>query len=461
MRQLNLKGKKVLILGLGLLGGGVATVLFLLKKGARVTITDLKTKEELAPSLNKLKGKKVTYILGRHRMKDIQNNEIIIRNPSVPKNSPYIRAAQKQNKIIENDASLFFRFCHWPIIAVTGSKGKSTTVLLIKKIFDQACKKPILVGHNTVPVLSQLKYLAGKRPVIFEMSSWRLERLAAIKQSPRVAVITNVFRDHLNKYRNFNEYLADKKNIFCWQNKTDFVILNRDNQITRKIGQEAVAQRFWFSLKYFPQENGIFIRANKIIYRWQGKQIVISDLKEHHWSKYFLLENILPAILVAKISHIKNRDIVLALDRLRASLPGRLETIATVRGVTFINDTCATVPEATLRALDRFSRPPILIAGGEDKKLDYTEFSKRLPVKTKSVHFFDGSATKKMIRRLNKKKCKYTLSPNLVKAFKQAIFSAQKGDTIILSPAAASFGKYFVNEFDRGEQFNKLVKSFY
>lgn len=458
MLQFNLKKKKVLIMGLGLLGGGVATVLFLLKKGAIITITDLKTKKELAPSLTKLKGKKITYILGRHRMQDIQNNEIIIRNPSVPKNSPYILAAQKLGKIIENDASLFFRFCPQPIIGITGSKGKSTTVWLINKIFTQAGKKPILVGHNAVPVLSQIKYINKKRSIIFEMSSWRLERLIAIKKSPHLAVITNVFNDHLNKYKNFKEYLADKKNIFRWQNKTDFVILNRDNQITRKIGEEVVAQRFWFSKKYFPQENGIFIKDNKIIYRRLGKQVLVVNLKEHQWSKNFFLENILPAILVAKIYQIKNQDIVSALDSLKKSLPGRLETVANIHGITFINDTCATVPEATLKALDKFSRPPILIAGGEDKKLNYTKFTKQLPIKTKSVHFIDGSATKKMISQLNKKKCRFTISQNLSKAFAQAILSAQRGDTIILSPGAASFGKYFINEFDRGEQFNRLVK---
>lgn len=456
---LALKNKRVLVLGLGLLGGGLATVKFLLAQKAKVTITDLKSKKELAPILAQLKNKKITCILGRHRLQDIKENEIIIKNPSVPKDSSYLLAAKKYGKFIENDASLFFRFCPHPVIGVTGSKGKSTTVFLIKKFFEHAGKKPVLVGHDQTAVLSQLKLIGKNQPIIFELSSWRLERLSAIKKSPKIAVITNVLRDHLNKYKNFSAYLADKKNIFRFQHKNDYVILNRDNAICRQLGQEVVSRRFWFSKKYFAAENGICCQGSKIIFRHHGRRMIIVDLKNHQWPNHIFLENILPAILVAKLGKISNQNIVATLDHLPKGLNGRLEKIATVRGIIFINDTCATVPEATIKALETISPPLVLIAGGEDKNLDYSAFIRLLPSKAKSIHFIDGTATRKMIRQLGQKKLNYTLSPTLAKAFRHAVRIATLGDTVLLSPAAASFGKYFVNEFDRGKQFNQLVKS--
>ena len=446
-------------MGLGLLGGGVATVNFILNQGAKVTITDLKSKKELAPAIKKIKGKVVKYVLGKHRIKEIEDNQIIIKNPSIPKNSSYLAAARRLGKLIENDASLFFRLCPDPIIGVTGTKGKSTTVSIIEQILLKAGQKPVLVGHNTTPVLSQLELITKSQPIVFELSSWRLERLPIVEKSPHLAVITNVLKDHLNKYDSFKEYIADKKNIFRYQNKNDFAILNLDNPITRSMGREVRSKRFWFSGRYFAEENGLFIKDNQIIFRRNGKESRVADLSNQQWDKNAAIENILAAVLVAKLMGIQNRFITSGLDGYQ-TLNGRMEKIATTQGITFINDTCATIPEATINALDRFSKKVILIAGGEDKNLEYSKLARNVSSKTKSIHFIEGSATKKIVKLIDKKKVAYTVSPTIQQAFSQATALARKGDTIVLSPAAASFGKYFINEFDRGKQFNLLVKNF-
>lgn len=444
-------------MGLGLLGGGVATVKFLYSRGAKITVTDLKTKKELEPSLTQLAGKNIKYVLGMHAREDILNNDLIIQNPSVPKNSPYLALAEKKGIPIENDASIFFRYCPDPIIGVTGTKGKSTTVDLIRAILEQTGQKPILVGHNITPVLSRLKLVGRKRPILFELSSWRLARLSVAKKSPHVAVITNLLPDHLNKYRSFKEYVADKNNIFCYQKKRDYSVVNLDCPLTKKMGREVISQRFWFSQNYFPDQNGTFIRNNKIIFRKAGSETVVIDLNKNNVTSQILVENILPAITVAKILGIKDTNIVKALDKYRP-LAGRCERLGKVGGITFINDTTATIPEATVTALNKFSQKLILIAGGEDKNLDYSRLSRALPGKTKSVHLIKGTATNKIIKLIKKRAIKYTVSVNLQKAFKEAHKNAGVGDIVILSPGAASFGKYFMNEFDRGRQFVDLVR---
>ncbi|MFZ2603481.1 MAG: Mur ligase family protein, partial [Candidatus Omnitrophota bacterium] len=231
-----LEDKKMLVMGLGLLGGGIATTKWLIKHGAKVTVTDLKDKKTLASSIKALGhgAKRARFVLGKHDEKDFKNNEIIVVNPAVPKESKFLKIARDNGARFENEASLFFRFCKNPVIAVTGTRGKTTTVNWIHHFLKQKYPNSVLTGNSSDnPMLKVLDGLDGKSPVVAELSSWHLELLPQSGKSARVAVITNLLPDHLNRYKNLSEYASAKANIFKHQTKDDFLILNKNNKWTK------------------------------------------------------------------------------------------------------------------------------------------------------------------------------------------------------------------------------------
>ena len=258
------KNKKITVLGLGLHGGGIGIVKFLANHGAKVIVTDLKTKEQLAKSLEKLKGiKNVEYVLGQHRNENFTNADMVIKNPCVPWTSPHIKLALCSNIPVEIDSSIFFKLCKNPIIGVTGTKGKTTTAALIFEILKLAGKNPVKVGSGQISVLDKLDNLKKDSVVVFELSSWRLSALKKEKLSPSVAVITNILRDHLNYYKTMEDYIADKKNIFLHQKPGDWLVANDDNERVRELYPEVKSQIFKFSFSS-SGENSVFVENEAI-----------------------------------------------------------------------------------------------------------------------------------------------------------------------------------------------------
>lgn len=457
MPLIDFKNKKIVLMGLGLLGGGVGTAQYLAKAGARLLITDLKNRKELKDSLQQLKKfKNIQYVLGQHRKSDFKNADLIIKNPGVPNNSQYLEIAEKNNIPIKSDISLFFLLNQGIIIGVTGSKGKSTTATLIYEIFKQAGKKPILAGNIRISPLLRLRKISKNTPVILELSSWQLNSLKKHRFSPYISVITNIFGEHLNRYKSIKEYINDKKIIFQNQTESDFVVLNRDNPITKKIGKEVVAQRFWFTKKYLSEENGCFVKKRTVVFRQNGKEEIIMELSDIKIPGCHNLENILAAICVAKISSLNNISIQKAIRNF-AGLKDRLELIKIYRGIKFYNDTTATHPAATMAALDSFSQKVILIAGGADKKLDFRTLAGKIKNKVKFLILLKGDASVKLLTELNKIKfTKLAMVNSMTVACQTADFMAVPEDIVLLSPGAASFNM-FKNEFDRGEQFKQCV----
>jgi len=442
-------------MGLGTLGGGVGTAKFLAKQGAKVLATDLKSRAELANSLKQLKSFPIKYVLGRHRITDFTNTGLVVKNPAVPKNSPFLKAAERRDIPIENDASLFFNYCPNPIIGVTGSKGKSTTVALLERMLKKGKVPVVLAGHNTTSVLDRIELLKKKDWVLFELSSWRLEGLAKIKKSPQIAVITNLVPDHLNTYRGMREYQEAKKKIYQFQNSRDYVILNRDNKITRSFGKEVPSQRYWFSLKSFSEQNGAFIKNNKIFFRSYGKESLVLDLSTLKLLGKHNVQNALAAVIVAKILKISNRNIA---DVLRSfkGMPGRIELVRILKGAKYFNDTAATIPDATIAALDSFNKKVILIVGGQNKKLNYSNLSRKIIKRTKQLILLPGSASDEIEKLLKRRHFSFTKCNSLSSAVLAARQRAEREDVILFSPGAASFN-LFRNEFDRGDQFKKFV----
>lgn len=434
----NVKNKKITVMGLGLLGRGINDVKFLAKQGADLIVTDLKTKEQLKDALKEIKGLKVKLVLGKHRKEDFKNRDYILKAAGVPLDSPYIKYAQKNGIPIKMDESWFAQYCPCPIVGVTGTRGKTTTTYIIDKILNKTSKKVFksgnIKGKATLPLVNKVK---SQDLIVLELSSWQLQGWHDEKISPHIAVITNIYKDHLDYYKNnMKKYVKDKTAIFKYQTKDDYLILNKNNPYSKQFAKEAKSRIIWFSDKDIPKS-------------WDLKV-----LGQHNQ------ENAAAAVKVGQVLGIKSKDIKSAVEAF-CPVEDRLEFVAEKQGIKFYNDTSATTAEATLAALNSFDQQVVLLAGGTDKNAEYASLAKPLKNQTKAIILFEGTAAPKIRKQLNKVKYDKTLVyvESMKEAFKQAKYILQPGDVFLMSPAAASFG-IFINAYDRGEQFRKQVKQF-
>ena len=468
MKKSDFKGKKVTVMGIGLHGGGVASVRFFAENGAKVIATDMKTKKELEPSLKKLKDlKNVTFVLGQHRMEDFENVDIVVKGPAVPWSSKHIQAALKKKIPVEMDSSIFFKLCKLPIIGVTGTKGKTTTATLIAEILRIAGKKVFTVGIGQKPVLNVLNEIGEEKKgvTVFELSSWRLSALGRVGVSPHIAVITNIHQDHLNYYGTMEKYIADKKYIFANQKADDYIILNYDNENTRILADGAKSKIIFFSTSEMfghPMSNwtsDVFVRGGKIIYKNISEQKEICDLNDIKLRGAHNLYNVLAAAGAAIAYGIAPEKIREAIKNFKG-MPHRLELVRELDKVKYFNDTTATMPDAAIAGINSFSEPVILIAGGADKNLDFKEFAKCIGEKVKRVILLKGEATEKLKTELKNVSVERIIDSefsSMEKAVIRAKSISGPGDIVLLSPGAASFG-LFLNEFDRGEKFREAVR---
>ncbi len=455
----DLKEKRVTVMGLGLHGGGVGIILFLSQAGAKVTITDLKNKEELESSLKKLKGlKNIQFVFGQHRSEDFSKVDLVIKNPGVPWDNKHIKMALEKNIPVEIDSSLFFKLCKNPIFGITGTKGKTTTSSLIFEILKEAGKHPVKVGIGQVSVLDKLKGLKKDSVIVFELSSWRLSALGRYKLSPQVAVFTNFLPDHLNYYKTMEAYLRDKKYIFENQKSEDWCVINWDNETLKNLESEIKARLIKFSQKNLSGQKGVFEENGKIFVsdgETNQEVLAISDLKlrgKHN------IPNVMAAIGATYFWGVSLAPIKKAVLNF-FGMPHRLEFVREIGEVKYYNDTAATTPESAISGIKSFSEPLVLIAGGADKNLDISELAEVILQKTEKAVFLKGQATDKLlekIKKLNPEKI-FPVASSMDEAVFWAGNLAQEGDVVLLSPGAASFG-LFQNEFDRGEKFREAVE---
>lgn len=444
------KGKKITVMGLGLLGRGIGVTKFLAECGAVLTVTDLKTKEQLAPALKQLsKFKNIKYVLGEHKPEDFRHADIILKAGGVPLDSIYIAEARKNNIPIEMDEALFARLVPPGVllVGVTGTRGKSTVTHLLFAILNEALRlrsgqknsRIFLAGNvrgqATLPLLKKVK---GGDVVVMELDSWRLQGFGESKISPNIAVFTNFMNDHQNYYRNnLGDYFADKANIYCYQTVEDILITNLDTQklITKN--------------KFPAKAKKVIARSSNVPTSWK-----IKLLGEHN------KQNIAYAVAAARALGVGDLVIKKAVESF-VGLPGRMELVREVGGVKFYNDTNGTTPDAVLAALEalkKYHGKIVLLGGGTDKNLDYSNYIKTVPKAVKALILFKGTATDKIIAGLpNTTKLPVFVVESMKLAVDLAKEQVVKGDVVLLSPGAASFG-VFKNEYDRGDQFVKLVK---
>ncbi|HUS51985.1 MAG TPA: UDP-N-acetylmuramoyl-L-alanine--D-glutamate ligase [Candidatus Bathyarchaeia archaeon] len=440
MKKINLSGKRVTIMGLGLQGQGLWAAKVASRQKAKVTVTDLRTAKDLAPSLKKLEGLPIRYVLGRHQERDFIESDLVVRNPSVPNDSKFLKIARAAKVPIEMEIGLFFLLApiqRKNLIGVTGTRGKTTTTVLISRILAEAGLKSVVGGNiPQKPALSLLSKVEPKTTVVLELSSWQLEGLAHHRISPHIGVITNVYRDHLNRYQSMADYITAKKLIFAFQKPGDFLVLNQENKQSKQLAQSARSRVRYFSSSQL-----------------QPSLAAAVKLKGKH-----NLANAAAAAVVAKLKGIDQRIIKKAFQGFQG-LPSRLEFVRKVEGVSFYNDTCSTIPEATMAALETFKQPIILIAGGADKKLHFGQLGQRIKNSSvRSIVLLGGDATDKLEKVLDKKIIQGQFN-DLKKAVLKAKSLARPGEIVLLSPACTSFSM-FKNEFERGDKFRKIVKSF-
>ncbi len=466
MDKPSFKGKRITVFGLGLNDGGVGTVQFLAAEGAReIIVTDIKKREELESSIKKLATlKNVTFVLGQHRPEDFSRVDMVVKNPVVPWTNEYVKLAEKAGVPVEMDSSLFFASSRNPIIGVTGSKGKTSTSSMLAHLLKSAGVPVLPVGVSQTPVLGLLGKVHPNDTIVFELSSWRLSALGRRKRSPKIAVVTNIFPDHLNYYKTMAAYIRDKRYIYEFQKKSDAVILNADNDATRVMAEDAPGRVFLFSAKGdLRGRDGALFRDGTAYLVRDGEETSLfssDDVKipgEHN------REDMLAAALAALVSGVppaKIREGVRTFN----GVPHRLELVAEKKGVTYWNDTAATIPEAAISALRVFDgKPIILLAGGSDKNLTFGAFADEILGRVKAAAFFQGTATEALKRELCKRipdeekgDCRFEEVTTMAKAVELASRGAAAGDIVLLSPGAASFG-LFRNEFDRGNQFKEAV----
>ncbi len=457
------KDKKITVYGLGLHGGGVGVVKFLVANGAQVIVTDLGSREKLAPSLEKLKGlKNIKYVLGQHRSEDFTNVDMVIKNPAIAWTDQHVKLALEKKIPVEMDSSLFFKLCKNKIIGVTGTKGKTTTAVLIYEILKAAGKNPIKVGIGQTSVLDKLDILKKDSVVVFELSSWRLSALGRAKLSPQIAVFKNLMPDHLNYYATMEKYLKDKKYIFSNQRPKDFLVVNYDDEKLKEIAKEAPSQIVKFSYEPIKKSKSVFLEEENI-YLNNGIDIIkLAAVKNINIPGRHNLSNVLAAIGAVYAFGLSPLEIKKALPGLKGPAH-RLEFVRELDGVKYYNDTTASIPQAAISALQAFEQPIVLIAGGTDKNLDFENFGKEILEKTKHVVLLKGNATEKIFSQIKKYADKdfceaIEIVDSMEKAVQLARSFAKEGEVVLLSPGAASFG-LFNNEFDRGDKFRAAVKN--
>jgi UDP-N-acetylmuramoylalanine--D-glutamate ligase len=480
---MDLDSKHVLVMGLGVHGGGLGVARFLVSRGALVTVTDLRTADQLASSLDSLAGLPIRYVLGEHRAADFQAADLVIRNPAVPRESPYLQIARAAGAVIAMEMTLFFQLCPGPILGITGTKGKTTTTLLTGAMLRQEHPDTVVAGNLRVSALEALPRITADTPVVLELSSWQLEGLGEAQVSPQYACVTNISPDHLNRYSGMAPYAEAKQQIFRWQRSDGVAILNHDDAAVAGWASAAPGAVGWFGARTSAWPAG-GVRA--VVYDDTGvwwhsgaaparpgdtaRDELICRLDEIALAGRHNLANVAAAAALAGSFGVSNAAIRAAVRAFRG-VEHRLELVRTLEGVRYVNDTTATSPAAAIAAIQSFDAPIILIAGGADKALPFDELARVAVERVKAIILLDGTATAKLQSAISSERSAVSRSKhpadrrpltvagpldNFERAITAARELAEDGDVVLLSPGCASFGM-FANEFQRGEAFRRIV----
>src|ERR1700716_962263 len=449
MTLMELRNKRVLVVGLG--KSGVASALFLKAHGARVTVSDTKTGDELHNEIPVLLDHGITVETGGHGERTFRGQDLIVVSPGAPVDAPPLLQARSVGGEIIGEIELAAQFLPGPIVAITGSNGKTTTTALIGEVLT-AGGFPALVGGNIgTPAISLVEHAKPDSVIVLEVSSFQLETICTFR--PKVAVVLNVTPDHLDRHRTFEAYTDAKARIFENQQGEDYAVLNADDPTCVAMAARTKAQVFWFS-RQKEVKQGAWVLDGNILFRDGTQQREIMLVSEIPLKGAHNLENVLAAVCVGALMGCAPEKIRQAVRDFKA-VEHRLEYVATIRGVDYYNDSKATNVDATIKALESFPANIHLILGGKDKGSDYTLLNDLLRQRVKRVYTI-GAAAAKIESQI--KNVEVVHAETLENALRKANALAEPGDVGLLAPACASFDQ-FKNYEHRGQVFKEIVRT--
>ena len=447
---MELKDKRVLVVGLG--KSGVASALFLKERGARVTVSDTKSPDQLRDEIPVLLDHGITVETGGHGERTFRGQDLIVVSPGVPVDAKPLVQARASGEPVIGEIELAAQHLPGPIVAITGSNGKTTTTTLTGEILT-AGGLPTLVGGNIgTPAISLVAKVKPETIVVLEVSSFQLETIQTFR--PKVAVVLNVTPDHLDRHRTFQAYVDTKARIFENQQPSDFAVLNEDDETCRTMGERTRAQVFWFSRKKEVKQ-GAWVREGQIVFRDGRGQREVMLVSEIPLKGAHNVENVLAGVCGGMLMGCDAEQIRKAVREFKA-VEHRLEYVATVKGVEYYDDSKATNVDATIKALESFPTNIHLILGGKDKGSDYTVLNDLLRQRVKRVYTI-GAAAEKIESHITGA-AEIVHAETLDNAVRRAAAVAKAGDIVLLAPACASFDQ-FQSYNHRGRVFKEVVHS--
>ena len=442
--------KNVLVVGLG--KSGVASALFLKSRGAHVTVSDTKPREQFSNELSLLLDYGIAIETGGHGERTFRGQDLIVVSPGVPFDAPLLQQARAVGEMVIGEIELAAQFFPGRMIAITGSNGKTTTTALTGEVIAAAGFHTLVGGNIGTPAISLVENSTPETVAVLEVSSFQLETIQTYR--PHIAVVLNVTPDHLDRHRTFVAYTSAKARIFENQQQDDFAVLNADDPTCVSLAAAAKAKLSWFSRKK-EVEQGAFVRDAHIFFRDGNDEKEIMPIAEISLKGSHNVENVLAAASVGMLMRCDPDQIRKTIREFKA-VEHRLEYVATIRGVEYYNDSKATNVDATIKAIESFPANIHLILGGKDKGSDYSVLNDLLRQRVKAVYTIGAAAAK--IESQIKTATEIVHAETLDAAVKRAAKVAHPGDIVLLAPACASFDQ-FQNYEHRGKTFKEIVKT--
>ena len=447
---MDLANKRVLVVGLG--KSGVASALFLKKHGARVTVSDAKPEDQLRSEIPLLLDHGITVETGGHGDRTFRGQDLIVVSPGVPVDAPHLVQARALGEPVIGEIELAAQFLPGPIVAITGSNGKTTTTTLVGEILGAGGLPTVVGGNIGTPAISLVERATANTWAVLEVSSFQLETVQTFR--PRIAVILNITPDHLDRHRTFEAYAGAKARIFENQQSDDLAVLNEDDPACVNLAKRVNAQLFWFSRQKEVQR-GAWLSGGRILFRDAARQQEIMLVADIPLKGAHNVENALAGVCVGMLVGSSPERIREAIRNFKA-VEHRLEFVARIRNVDYYNDSKATNVDATIKALESFPANIHLILGGKDKGSDYSVLNDLLRKRVKRVYTIGASAAK--IESQIKEAADIFHAETLEKAIRRAAQDAKPNDIVLLAPACASFDQFDSYEH-RGKVFKDVVKS--
>ncbi|MEK7518435.1 MAG: UDP-N-acetylmuramoyl-L-alanine--D-glutamate ligase [Patescibacteria group bacterium] len=447
----DLRGRSVVGYGVGAQGGGEAAVRYACQQHAQVTVVDAKPAAFFRAVRKRLRDLPVTYFFGRMAIANVQDFEVVIKNPGVPLTDASVRRAYREGIMVTSDVGLFRTASRNPVVAITGTKGKTTVATWLAVLLRSHNRGTVLAGNVRHSPLLEPRAYDGHTPVILELSSFQLEALAA-PLAPKLALITNLYPDHLDRHTSMRAYAAVKARVAEGQTSADFFVAPLDSDWRKYSKVHTRAKTYWTSDQPHPKANA-YIEKDWVVLNVQGKILrVVPTAKLKHQD----IGTLRCAISGALAGYLLGTSLVTIRRALKKfqGVPERFEVVRKYKGRTFINNTTATNPVAAVAGIASVHGRCIVIAGGTDKGLPQQSLVKALN-RVSAVVFLPGTATDALEPKIH---VPYSCVRSMAAAVRTAVRYSKPGDTILLSPGAASFG-LFRNEFDRGEKFVRAIKA--